>query len=341
MSGCFDIIKNTAMVKTSLKILSVIGLFWLVLAGCEKAEEMTPLRGTSGSSGLRTGTDPCVSFAYPDTIFYLREGATDYVVSPVTARAGMYGASPAGLQINSTTGAINVSRSETGLKYRVFFVPAGRTDTCYRFVTISGIDYRSALYELNLSDSLATPYYNALTSLDPPCIDDDDNNDDGDDDEEDDEDDGDEDDDDGDDDGEDDDCEFDDGADDDDGDGTADEPLPGQEVIPQGVAIGKANGIINLRQTVANGTFGSMPVSGTSRTFKIYYRLNDASNKALNSIEVKLSYYESRSAVPQSILDEINAKNSATLRRAVTSPSGRTQSLSSRPPHIVIVGRYR
>lgn len=314
------------MVNTSVKLLSAICLLWLALTGCEKEEDMAPLNDPAGNSSLRTGTTAaCDSFAYPDTIFYLREQATDYIVSPLAAQSGTYGASPAGLQIDATTGAINVSGSETGLKYRVFFVPAGSADTCTRYVTISGIDYRSALYDLDQNDTLAKPYYNAVSSLMLPCSEDEEDDDDEEEEDDEENDDG---------------CEFDDGADDDDGDGDGDEPAPGQEVIPQGVAIAKANGSIDLRQTVANGTFGGTPVNGASRTFRIYYRLNDASNKALNYIDVKLSYYEKRSDVPQSVLDEVDAKNGATLRRAAPSASGRVQTTSSRPPHIVIVGRY-
>jgi hypothetical protein len=303
--------------------------FWLLvvalgLFGCEKAalqDEYAPQL-----SALRTSA-VCGAFGYADSTFYLREQATDYLEYPLTAQAGRYGASPAGLQINATTGAINVSKSETGLRYRVYFIPTGTTDTCSRYITISGINYRNHVYQLARHDSLALPYYNATRALPPPCSEDDDDDDDDDEDDEEDEDDDDDDDDDA--------CEFDDGSDDDDGDGTADEPAPGQQLRPLGIDINTRSGVINLRQTLRNGTFGTVPVSGTSKNVRLFYRLNDASNKALNHIDLKISYYERLSDVPQSVIDEINGKNAATLRRGRTA----AEEAKPRPPHILIVGR--
>jgi hypothetical protein len=105
------------------------------------------------------------------------------------------------------------------------------------------------------------------------------------------------------------------------------------------VAIDTSNGIVNLRQTVLNGTFGQVPVNGTARNFRIYYRLSDASNKALNFIDVKLHYYERVSDVPANLLEEVETKNGAVLRKPSPHAAARIQAVSSRPPDIIIVGR--
>ncbi len=289
------------------------------LAGCER-------EGTSDPDPLlnlarQARAVVCNNFAYADTLFFLREQTTPYVESPTAAQTGQYGAFPEGLSINASTGAINVNTSESGLKYRVWFLKAGVADTCIRYVTISGVNYPNKVYRLDQNDIMASPFYNAVRTFAPPCSDDDNDDDDDDNDDDDDDDD-------------DDDCEFD------------DAPSVGQQVIPQGIAIDKTTGIINLRETVNNGTFGAIPVSGTSKQIRIYYRLNDASNKALNSIDVTVHWYATVSQVPASLLAQMNDKNGATLRRVAPSQHARQASTVAnlafgrpRPPDVVLIGR--
>jgi hypothetical protein len=263
-------------------------------------------------NNLTISSDSCGHFLYADSVYYYREQSVPYIVSPVIAQAGTYSAFPDGLSINPTTGAINVNQSLSGLKYLVSFLATGASDACTTTIIISGVNYRSALYDLSSSNILAMPYYNAKRNLAPPCDDDE---------EEAEEDDG---------------CEFDDGNDDDDGDGTGDEPPPGQQVRPLGIDIDTQNGIINLEQTVSNGTFGATPVNGSSRTVRIYYRISDASNKALNYIDVQFHYYDRYADIPASLLADIADKNGATLRKRSIAETAR----AARPPHIVIMRNY-
>ena len=299
----------------------------LILQACQEDDPgITPNNPPPDQDQLDSGriaVDSC-TFAYADTLFFLREQSTDYIISPISADTGTYGAYPEGLDIDVTNGDINISQSETGLKYEVFFIPQGQTDSCKTTIIISGINYLSGVFVLDQNDTMALPYYNAQQGLAPPCSDDDDDDDD----------------DDGDDDDDDDDneCEFDDGADDDDGDGTADEPAPGQEIIPLGIDVNKATGIINLQQTVNNGTFGATPVSGTFVDVKMFYRIDDASNGALNSIDIRFYYYDFLTNVPQSLLDGIDDKNGKILRRK---NNARLKAGPPRPPHILIVGRLQ
>ena len=128
--------------------------------------------------------------AYPDSIFYLKPNT--YIVKPLTSLAGTYGAFPSGLHINTTNGNINVTLSETGLKYIVWFVPSGTSDTCKKFITISGVNYNDTVYVLT-NNPKASPIYDANTSIPLVC----------------------------------DGCEFDDGPDDDNGNGTVMSHLQG------------------------------------------------------------------------------------------------------------------
>ncbi|MCU0341887.1 MAG: hypothetical protein MUE30_18590 [Spirosomaceae bacterium] len=305
-----------------IRYFTLVLLIAAVSVSCKDASQ--DLVAPQNEKSLRVGNDPCEDFQYADTLFFYKEQSSPYIESPEEAQSGTYGAFPDGLSINATNGNINVNASESGVKYRVFFKPTGSTDTCFRFVIISGVNYTSKLYFMNQNDTLAKPFYNAQRNLATPCSDDDDDDDD-----------------DGDDD--DDDCEFDDGNDDDDGDGTGDEPPVNQEILPQGYTIDKKTGVFDLKKIVANGVFGTTPVNGTTKTLMLYYRLNDASGKALNHIEMKFRYYSKLSLVPQSLKDELSSKNAATLRKAAPGHGHSNARVAAygkpRPPEIIIVGR--
>lgn len=303
----------------------VLLLLIVALFSCEKqiGDSVDP---GEALSGLRaSGSSACNSFRYSDTIFYLREQSTDYIVSPQTNQSGTYGAYPGGMAINATNGKINVTKSETGLKYRVWFVKSGSSDTCSRYVTISGINYASKVYRLSQNDTLVRPFYNAVRTRSTPCNDNDDDDDDDNDDDDDDNDNN--------------ECEYDDDRDDDDGDGLGDEPPSGYQVSVQGVDINKLLGSINLKKTVANGAFGATPTNGATKSLRIYYRLHDASRRALNYIDITLHFYRKASDVPTALLNQISGKQGATLRRAATeTPANRTNSelTRPRPPDIVV-----
>jgi hypothetical protein len=296
-----------------LAILFSVGLFY----SCKNIDDNNNI---SPKSSQRISST-CNSFSYPDTLFFKSNQNGNLIIPATNSQTGTYGVRPEGLSINTTTGAINVTLSESGLKYRVYFVPANTTDTCFRFVTISGVDYLSKIYNLGNNEDFAIPSYKGLTPI-LPCSDgnDDDDDDDNDDDNE---------------------CEFDDGNDDDDGDGTGDEPATGHEVIPQGIEINKLTGKIDLRKTLQNGALGSNPVNGTTKLVRIYYRITDNSQKALNFIEVKFHYYQTVGAVPQSLLNQIANKNSSLMvNSARTNKSSRLEYSKPRPPDIIVCGLY-
>lgn len=101
--------------------------------------------------------------SYGDSIIYLKQQASDYIVYPIEYRAGVYTAFPEGISIDDNTGAINVSQSETGLRYRVTHTsPEGLiTNT---MVVLSGITFPDKYYHLSQNDSIAFPVYNANPS---------------------------------------------------------------------------------------------------------------------------------------------------------------------------------
>jgi hypothetical protein len=99
-------------------------------------------------------------FSYGDSILYLKNQATDYIVYPIEQKAGQYFGFPDGIDIDQTTGAINVSKSESGLRYRISYVsPQGDTSTT--MVVLSGINFLDKFHHLSQGDSMAFPIYNA------------------------------------------------------------------------------------------------------------------------------------------------------------------------------------
>ena len=268
-----------------MKILKIIPFAFVTITGvliaCNKEaiNQKTINQSLNASQISNLALSTCDQFAYPDSVFYLKPQASKYIVKPLTPLAGTYGAFPAGLQINTANGSINVNKSETGLEYIVWFVANGTTDTCKKFITISGVNYNDSIYVMANNSALAQPVYNADTLIPVACNG----------------------------------CEFDDGPDDDNGNGSADEPPAGQELIPQGFVIDKTTGIINFKESIQNGVLGKNPLSGTSKQFTLNYRLGDKSSMTLNHISFELFYYNSQSEIPAKLKKELSAKQSQIL----------------------------
>lgn len=223
---------------------------------------------------------PCDAFKYPDTLFYPSALSANNIVKPATAQAGTYGAFPAGLSINTFNGSINISKSETGLEYLVYFIPKGTTDTCKKYITISGVNYNDSIFVMTNPANSSNPIYNASLTLPVDCSGG---------------------------------CEFDDGRDDDNGNGLADEPPAGQELIPKGFVINKATGVIDLKKSIQNGVLGKNPINGTSKVFTLYYRLGDKSGKALNKISFELFYYQTQAQIPAKLKADVASKQGQVL----------------------------
>jgi hypothetical protein len=107
-------------------------------------------------------TGPYV-LSYGDSILYMKPSAGDYIVSPTKQRPGTYTGFPEGIEIDETTGAINVTNSETGLRYRITHTAPDGTKTETK-VVLSGITFLDKFYNLSTGDSVAFPVYNSSVS---------------------------------------------------------------------------------------------------------------------------------------------------------------------------------
>lgn len=101
--------------------------------------------------------------SYTDSIIYLKPSTGDYIVNPVTTAPGVYSGFPEGIEIDDNTGAINVSKSETGLRYRIIHTATdGKVTTT--MVVLSGITFTDHYFHFSTGDSVARPVYNANKS---------------------------------------------------------------------------------------------------------------------------------------------------------------------------------
>lgn len=104
--------------------------------------------------------DPQFKLSYGDSILYLRSQPGDYIVNPVQHRPGSYTSFPEGIVVDPLTGAINVTQSETGLRYRITHTdPEGKQSIAY--IVISGLNYADKLFSVSAGDSILYPVYNA------------------------------------------------------------------------------------------------------------------------------------------------------------------------------------
>jgi len=109
---------------------------------------------------------------YGDSIVFTQPtNGQDYVIYPVNngGIAGKYFSWPVGLVLNSQTGAIDMTKSETGARYAVGFVKAGTTDTCLSQLIVGGAAYMDSVYVLANNQTTAAPYFNADPYAPPVC----------------------------------------------------------------------------------------------------------------------------------------------------------------------------
>jgi hypothetical protein len=140
--------------KNIVLIASVLLLAGMI--GCKKSTTDSPM--------------PPAGFqlSYGDSVLYERNPGVDYLVYPRSAVSGTYTAFPDGIEIDDKTGAINVSKSETGLRYRITFIPTGSTQEYTTTVLLSGINYLDQFYYLSKNDTVAKPVYNGNPQLQVP-----------------------------------------------------------------------------------------------------------------------------------------------------------------------------
>jgi hypothetical protein len=235
------------------------------------------------------GPDYGDSIIYPKPVGFQQS----YIVSPINnPGAGKYFSWPDGLSLNASTGAINVTQSETGLRYSIGFVKSGTTDTCLKTIILAGAAYTDGVYVLANGQTTASPYYNADPSLISVCS----------------------------------------------GSATPGGPgcrwdITGQAQMRR-ITVNNQTGVIDLQKTLNDGAFGLLLLNGASVQATLSYQLNDASNMATQTMPLKLMYYNRKSDVPQSLLDQVSNRQTNIVQQLLILLGG-----NPRPPMIIIT-RY-
>ncbi len=227
---------------------------------------------------------------YGDSIVYTQPvKGQDYVIRPLnnTGVDGTYLAWPDGLALNSKTGAINLTQSETGARYDLAFIRSGSTDTCISHLIVGGAAYMDSIYVMAESDTTSRPYFDANYFAASPCNGSSGGSG----------------------------CKF-------DYTGSA---------KSQGIEIDQHTGYIDLKKTMKHSIFGLLPINGMSVYTTVYYKLNDGSNNASQSIQLQLMYFNKKSEIPASILGKVSNLVSRTLTGDLLSKGS-----TPRPPLIVI-----
>jgi hypothetical protein len=296
---------------TGFSLLSFVLL--LVAIACNKAGEQTENEDQANDEKVTVEPLPIANLTscpnapnYGDSILFTKpKTAGDIFAEPVnnTDVEGTYLSWPDGLRLNRTTGAINVSQSETGVRYKVAFIKKGTTDTCVSQLILGGLTYLDHIYVLDQNDTLATPVFNADPFKASICDASDDtdypdNNHSGNNK-----------------------CSFDNAA-------------PGSRANDLKLRVRTTSGIINLQRSVTDGLFGVNPRNGATRTVPIQYSLNDGSNMAPQTLTVQVMYYDKVSSIPTALQQEISSKNTSMLSYQVVNGK-------PRPPFIIIAGLSR
>ena len=138
---------KTLVVTTRILIIPIIAIALITsFISCDKGEvDPSPTGGLSYSNG--------------SNVIYLKSQGSN-IVFPDVRRNGEYTAWPEGIEIDDNTGAIDISDSETGLKYKITY-KAPNGDTSSTIVLLSGITFTDQFYNLSQNDSVANPVYNA------------------------------------------------------------------------------------------------------------------------------------------------------------------------------------
>lgn len=291
-------------------VSSLLILFLFVVPACNKTDKTATDPVTTGNESgndsnlTNPNTKQCPNSPnYGDSILYLQPVNGDYTVAPVNNNGvqGTYLSWPEGLNINASTGVINITQSETGIRYNVAFVKKGTTDTCISTLILGGVSYIDSIYVLSKNDTLAAPIFNANPNSSPICDGSDDNdypdngNHNGNNK-----------------------CQFDDDS-------------SGNGANAQKLRVRTVSGIINLKKSLEDGLLGKNPKNGHSKNVKISYRLNDNSKKAKDKITVQVMYYDKVSSIPDQLKQDIagKRKNAFTYKIIAEKP---------RPPLLIIAG---
>jgi hypothetical protein len=222
-----------------------------------------------------------------EPVFYTRE--EPYLVPPVLRPrvAGCFSSNPGGLNLDPRTGEIDINNSDTGIRYKVDFMPCGKPCTAQTSVVIGGIGYEGGVFSLSSNEALVSnPFYYGSNKG---------------------------------------------------------EEVPSRRVppgrfgyIPEGVKptanllglkIDEKTGMIDLKATIKNGGLGfrggdqGLPENGSSKEFKVYYRLDTTDRESrLSHTTLRIHYFDTVDLIPEELLARITQQKNSIHWQSFTLP---------------------
>jgi len=162
----------------------IVSIALLINSSCKKTIEPADTRtnNQTDSTAVLTSevpfpTKPALDCNYApnygDSVLFSQPGSSgDLYVNPVNNQGikGTYLSWPVGLDLDAQTGAINVTRSESGQRFSIAFVHEGSADTCMSNLIVGGAAYMDSIYPLSQSSKTAVPYFNANPNAPNPCL---------------------------------------------------------------------------------------------------------------------------------------------------------------------------
>jgi hypothetical protein len=224
----------------------------------------------ANSAGTIAPGCPVLSI-YGDSLIYPQptSGPDDILLPVNNPGAGKYYAWPAGMSIDHNTGAIDLTQSQTGLKYAIGFVPAGTTDTCLSTIILGGASYYDSVYVVTSGGVKAVPYFDAnppggnICNGSGPGSG----------------------------------CAFD-----------VTGAAAAQNVAVNN-SSGEIDLQKTLNGNgAAGGVFGVNPVDGYSVIAPLYYQLRQGSNNAMQHIDIQFIYYGSKASISSALLTSLGTK---------------------------------
>lgn len=107
----------------------------------------------------------------------------------------------------------------------------------------------------------------------------------------------------------------------------------------QGCAVSFTNGKINLAKSLRDGAIST--TNDSQKEFTYYYKMDDASGRALSKLKVILYYYNTRANIPQYLWDILYIDHAGTILRDAHGRGSGTEIAQAtarpRPPCIIIV----
>jgi hypothetical protein len=149
------------IMKRVFLILFTATLLIVVFTACQKDSNGSYVKPPIDTQPPPPPPPPGITLSYGDSIFYLSAAGTNIISPKPLSKLGKFYGFPDGIELDSLNGNIDIANSETGLRYKIMFIPDGTTDTVSTKIVLSGINFYDHIYHITKGDSIATPVYNA------------------------------------------------------------------------------------------------------------------------------------------------------------------------------------